>query len=344
MALATVVRTWGSAPRDAGSHMAVTDGGTFCGSVSGGCVEAAVVDASTGVIASGEGRTLAFGVTDEMAWEVGLACGGKVEIRVDAVEGALLDALLRDVDAKRPVVLATRMRSGEQALLRPLENVSGPSDGAAPSREGGPDGWPVEAARQSLLEDRATTVEAEAGDVFLRPYNPPVRLLVVGAVHVTAPLARMATAAGFEVHVVDPRSLFASEERFPGLHLVHAWPGPAFEELRPDHRTAVITLTHDAKLDDPALVAALATRAFYVGALGSRRTHGKRLLRLRERGVPEEDLRRIHAPIGLDIGARSPAEIAVAILAEVVSTLRGGTVGQAPPASSPESSPESSPA
>ena len=139
--------------------------------------------------------------------------------------------------------------------------------------------------------------------------------------------ARMATTAGFDVHVVDPRAAFASTERFPGLELVHAWPAQALDELRPDHRTAVVTLTHDAKLDDPALVASLATPAFYVGALGSTRTHVKRLARLREQGVAEEDIARIQAPIGLDIGARTPAEIAVAILAELVAHLRKPTAG-----------------
>ncbi len=181
----------------------------------------------------------------------------------------------------------------------------------------------MEAARQALLDDRSAMVGDASGEIFLRPYNPPVRLIIVGAVHIAAPLARMATAVGLEVHIVDPRSAFASEERFPGVHLVGTWPGKALTALRPDHRTAVVTLTHDAKLDEPALVAAVATPAFYIGALGSRRTHAERLARLRERDVAESDIARIRAPVGLDIGARSPAEIAVAIMAELVAHLRG---------------------
>ncbi len=227
---------------------------------------------------------------------------------------ALLTDLLRALDEKRAVVLGTRIPGGEQALLFPLAPDGGRPDGA----------WPMEAARQALVDDRAATVSDAAGEVFLRPYNPPVRIVVVGAVHIAVPLAVMATTAGFDVHVVDPRSAWASEERFPGVRLVRSWPEEALVELRPDHRTAVVTLTHDAKLDDPALLGALASPCFYVGALGSRRTHAKRLERLRERGVGDADIARIHAPIGLDIGARTPAEIAVAILAEIVARLRGG--------------------
>lgn len=229
------------------------------------------------------------------------------------MKAELLDELLAALKVKRPAVLATRLPEGNQALLFPL-------DGDTATRE---PGWPLDDARTALQEDRSLTVSTETGSVFLRPYNPPVRLIVVGAVHIAAPLARMAAIAGIDVWVVDPRAAFASGERFPGMELVRAWPGEALEELRPDHRTAVVTLTHDAKLDDPALTAALATPAFYVGALGSRRTHAKRLARLREQGVAEEDIDRIHAPVGLNIGAATPAEIAVSILAELVAHLRG---------------------
>jgi len=231
------------------------------------------------------------------------------------VRKELLTELLHVLDDDRAVVLATRLPGGEQALLFPLDSDSGAPDGA----------WPMEAARRALLEDRSDTVADADGDVFLRPYNPSVRIILVGAVHIAAPLARMATTAGFDVHVVDPRSVWATEERFPGIHLVRSWPDQALAELRPDHRTAIVTLTHDAKLDDPALVGAVGTSAFYVGALGSRRTHAKRLARLRDQGVTDRDITRIRAPVGLDIGARTPAEIAVSILAEIVAHLRGGT-------------------
>jgi len=229
------------------------------------------------------------------------------------MKDTLLTALLGALEDKRAVVLATRIPDGEQALLFPLEAQRNAPVG----------GWPLEAARQALLDDRAVTITDASGDVFLRPYNPPVRIIVVGAVHIAAPLAQMATVAGLDVYIVDPRTVFATEERFPGVHRVDAWPDKALAELRPDHRTAVVTLTHDAKLDDPALLGALRTSAFYIGALGSRRTHEKRLSRLREQGADEAGLARIRAPIGLNIGARTPAEIAVAILAEIVNHLRG---------------------
>lgn len=228
------------------------------------------------------------------------------------MRSGLLTELLRAVDGKRPAVLATRIPDGEQALLFPLD-----PDADTPHGD-----WPVEAAREALFDDCSAMVADASGDVFLRPYNPPVRLIDVGAVHIAAPLAEMAIAAGLEVHIVDPRSAFASEERFPDVHLVRAWPEKALATIGPDHRTAVVTLTHDAKLDEPALVAALATPAFYIGALGSRRTHAKRLARLRDQGVEETAIARIHAPVGLEIGARTPAEIAVAIMAELVARLR----------------------
>ncbi|MDH5588509.1 MAG: XdhC family protein [Gemmatimonadota bacterium] len=228
---------------------------------------------------------------------------------------ALLAELLEARRGKETVVLATRLGDGAQVLLRPY----GEHDGAGSAADGG---WPVAEARRALEEDRSFVVETEAGDVFLRAYNPPVRLVLVGAVHIAQPLARLATEAGMDVLVVDPRSAWATPERFPGVHLVHAWPQDAIPGLGPDRRTGVVTLTHDPKVDDPALVAALNTPAFYIGALGSRGTHGKRLARLREEGFGDEALARIHGPVGLDIDARTPAEIAVSILAEVVAESR----------------------
>jgi xanthine dehydrogenase accessory factor len=180
----------------------------------------------------------------------------------------------------------------------------------------------LDAARDAAGNDASGTVEGPDGPVFLRVYAPPVRLVVVGAVHVAQHLASMARAAGLEVVVVDPRRAFATEERFPDVQLVHAWPGEALEALAPDRRTAVVTLTHDPKLDDPALERALESPAFYVGALGSRRTHARRLERLGAEGVGADALARIHGPVGLPIGARTPGEIAVSILAELVARLR----------------------
>jgi xanthine dehydrogenase accessory factor len=203
--------------------------------------------------------------------------------------------------------------------------VEGPDEARLVAPEG-PDPL-AEAAREALRTDVARTVEDARGTWLVRPYAPPLRLVVVGAVHVAGPLSTMARAVGYRVVVVDPRAAFATVERFPDDELRRDWPDEALRALAPDARTAVVTLTHDPKLDDPALREALRTPAFYVGALGSRRTHAARLERLGAAGVPASELTRIHGPVGLAIGARSPAEIAVSILAEMTAVLRGRAPG-----------------
>ena len=206
----------------------------------------------------------------------------------------------------RPAVLATRLPDGEQWLL---------PDADAPPALRGP-------ADDALRTDRSGTVQADGVAWFLHAYNPPLRLVVVGAVHIAQALAPMAAGLGFGVTVADPRRSFASEERFPGVAVSTDWPDEALDELRPDGRTAIVTLTHDPKLDDPALDRALKSPAFYIGALGSRRTHAARLERLRALGHDDEALARIQGPVGLDIGAVTAPEIALSILAQVVAVRR----------------------
>jgi xanthine dehydrogenase accessory factor len=219
------------------------------------------------------------------------------------VKAEILDRLLRDRREKRTVVLATTLPTGGERLIYPHEP---PADGEAPD-----------------ARDHCVTLDVGGGaSVFLQPFNPPLRLVLVGAVHIAQPLSRMAALADFEVVVVDPRSAFSTEARFPGVTRVTAWPDRALLELGLDRRTAVVTLTHDPKLDDPALVVALRSPAFYVGCLGSGKTHASRLSRLRDLGFAEADLSRMQGPVGLRIGARSPAEIAVSILAQIVEQLR----------------------
>ena len=214
---------------------------------------------------------------------------------------ATLDALLDGWRTQHPLVLATDLESGEQRLLEPATS---------------------EKAKQALRRDACLQIEEQGRRWFLQPWNPPLRMLIVGAVHIAQPLAAIAALAAYAVTIVDPRQAFATPERFPGVALSGDWPDQALRALAPDARTAVVALTHDPKLDDPALAVALRSPAFYVGALGSRKSHAKRLERLRELGLSEEELARIHAPVGLAIGARSPAEIAVSILAEVTQRLR----------------------
>ena len=224
----------------------------------------------------------------------------------------LLEALLEARADKTPCAVITHLSSGRQVLLR--------DGGADDVADFGPE--VLVAVRDALRRDRSRCVETDSGSVFVHVFNPPLRLVVVGAVHIAQALVPMAAMVGYEVVVVDPRRSFASRERFPGVALVDEWPDDAIAALAPDARTALVTLTHDPKLDDPALVAGLCTPAFYVGSLGSRRTHRARLGRLREKGCEERALARIHAPIGLDIGAQSPAEIATAIMAEITAVLR----------------------
>ena len=209
-------------------------------------------------------------------------------------------------EAKRPVVLATRLPEGEQRLL--------PEDAASPAL--------AEAAREALRADRSGVAELDGESWFLHAFNPPLRLVVVGAVHIAQALVPMAAQLGYGVTVVDPRRAFATDERFPDVAVSTEWPDDAMDALRPDGRTAVVTLTHDPKLDDPALDRALRSEAFYIGALGSRRTHARRLDRLRELGHEDAALQRIHGPVGLPIDAVTAPEIAVSILAQVVQVRR----------------------
>ena len=222
-----------------------------------------------------------------------------------------LAALLAAREAKRPAALVTRLADGEQWLVIEDQAPSGMPDGAA------------EAVRAALADDKSRTVELDGETYFVQVHNPPWRMLIIGAVHIAQPLARMADLAGYAVSVIDPRGAFATPERFPGIDVSDDWPDEALERLGPDARTAVVTLTHDPKLDDAALDVALRSRAFYIGSLGSRKTHGKRVDRLHDAGFNDTAIGRIAGPVGLSIGAKSPAEIAVAILAQVIEARRG---------------------
>jgi len=227
-----------------------------------------------------------------------------------------LAELRRALAEKRPVVLATELATGEERLLFPFA----PGDRADPL---------VAAAREAAARDASGPVGLAGADWFLRVYNPPVRVAIVGAVHVSQALVPICLAAGYGVELVDPRRAFATAERFRGVEVATEWPDAALSRLRLDRRTAVVALTHDPKLDDPALAAALRSEAFYVGALGSRRSHAARLERLRGEGFSEADLTRIRGPVGLPLGAVSPGEIAVSIAAEIVGELRRGGRGGA---------------
>jgi xanthine dehydrogenase accessory factor len=230
------------------------------------------------------------------------------------MKGRFLDAVLAAGREARSVVLATELESGRQLLLD-ADRVEGDLalDDAA-----------VGKMREALRADRNLSLDTPAGRVFVQVFSPPRRCFVVGAVHIAQPLVQMLSLAEYRPIVVDPRESFATEARFPGLELSTEWPDEALERLKPDHRSAVVTLTHDPKLDDPALAVALRSECFYIGALGSKRTHAARCGRLKEMDFTDADLARIHGPIGLSIGAVSPAEIAVSILGQMTQMLRQG--------------------
>ncbi|WP_436399292.1 XdhC family protein [Roseobacter sp. S98] len=300
--LATVVETWGSAPRRTGAQLVIDGEGNMEGSVSGGCVEGAVVLEAMDALEKGEERLLEYGVSDGDAFAVGLACGGTIRILVEPVGAVMPDDLLRDLVAARaaqkPVAYEVYPGQNRRQLVTGTY-----ADRFAMDRSG---------------------FEPEDGP-FVAVHNPPLRLVIVGAVHIAQALVPMARLAGYDPVVVDPRGAFGSEARFPGTRVVAEWPDEALEQIGLHSRTAVILLTHDPKLDDPALHLALQSPCFYIGALGSKRTHAARVARLEEAGFTEDQIARIHGPVGLDIGASGPPEIAVSVMAEMTRVLRRGS-------------------
>ncbi|SHJ93373.1 xanthine dehydrogenase accessory factor [Shimia gijangensis] len=299
--LATVVETWGSAPRRVGAQMVVSGDGQIEGSVSGGCVEGAVMVEALEALEKGVSRLLEFGVSDGDAFAVGLACGGTIRVMVEPVGVILSEQVLADlVDAR--------------AERRAVAYVCDPEKGGGRLVSGG--------FEQRFRMDRSGIGEDGR---FVAIHNPPLRVVIVGAVHIAQDFVPMARIAGFDPILVDPRSAFGSDARFPGEAILDDWPDDAMDAIGLDARTALVLLTHDPKLDDPALHKALKSNAFYLGALGSKRTHAKRVERLQEAGFTHSEIERIHGPIGLDIGAAGPSEIAVSILSEMIQVLRKST-------------------
>ena len=315
LALATVIETWGSAPQPTGSQLVIDEEGNFLGSVSGGCVEGAVVTEAIDVIGSGEGKVLEFGVADETA------LGGRPGLRwahqdlrgaVGALSGMKRALLQKVLDAKahrQAVAVVTHLASGEQRLI---ERQTAGQDALADVLE------------TAFRFDKSQVVTQGDEEYFVDIHNPPLKMVMVGAVHIAQALIPMAQATGYDVTIIDPRGAFATEERFPNVSLIAEWPDEVLDEVGLDTRTAMVALTHDPKIDDPALTMALKSEVFYIGALGSKRTHAGRLERLKQHQFSDADLARIKGPIGLHIGAKGQAEIAVAIMAQVIEHLRLG--------------------
>jgi len=321
VALATVIKTWGSSPRQVGAGMALTADGGMAGSVSGGCVEGAVIDASLEVLKSGKTARLHFGVADSEAWEIGLACGGEIDVFVRVFGRSQLE-IWKSAFQTDQTFCSALLVSGPEKLLG-SELILG-EDGNALGGD-----FPieqkqsiVEAVRKVIAKGKSSSKIIEVdilGELFLNRVQMKPTLIIVGGVHIAVPLVKLAEIVGFEVIVIDPRRLFGSEERFPGVkQVLSEWPEKAFQKILVNQSTAIVMLTHDPKIDDPALKIALASRAFYIGALGSKKTHKKRVDRLKADGVESEKLNLIHAPIGLNLGGRSPEEIALSVIAEIV--------------------------
>jgi xanthine dehydrogenase accessory factor len=331
VAVATVIETWGSAPRTIGAKMALTPGHHIAGSVSGGCVEGAVFEAGIEALESGKSQLLRFGVADETAFEsVGLACGGTIEVFVEPLTPALRDFWRNAFTQDVPIATATIVRGPEELVgYKVMLDADGRAQTSGVSKT--PEVYQalLDAAQAALHEGATRQIELLTADrspltAFVEVILPKPTLIIVGAVHIAIALTTMAKALGYRVVIVDPRSAFGNEARFPHAdQLVKQYPDKAFDALPITRSTAVVTLTHDAKFDDPALRRALESPAFYVGALGGRKTRAARRERLLAAGIPPEQLDRLHAPIGIDIGTRTPEEIALATMAQIVAARNG---------------------
>lgn len=287
MALATVIETWRSAPCPVGTHMLVHEDGRFVGSVSGGCVEGDVLAIASQVMASGEHQIRRYGVANDSAWEVGLPCGGDIVVLVQPVGITGFDAqFFSAIDAARA--------EGQSLAI------------------------------DTDLESGISQISADNASGFHNIYHPRRRLLIVGAVDIAMALSGVAKELDVDATVIDPRTRFLTEERFPGLTRDDRWPDEAIAALRPDHRTAIVTLSHDIKIDDPALIAALASPAAYIGALGSKASHAARLERLRAAGISDGQLNRIEGPAGVAVNSISAPEIALSIAGGMIRAFNAG--------------------
>jgi xanthine dehydrogenase accessory factor len=305
--------------------MACTSAGDIAGSVSGGCIEGAVYEEAQKVMKHGQPRLLEYGVADESAWEIGLACGGTIQVWVESLAPEVYTTLKQCLDAAQLVALATIIAGtglGSKLLIWPGGRTQGDLGSAELTER------VVRYAADRLAAHdpgRATfEVENELVDVFVEVFPPLPRLIIVGAVHIAIPLVTFAKTLGFHTVVLDARSAFATRERFPHAdEMIVEWPSTAMSRLSLDEATYIVVVSHDDKLDIPALQAALASPARYIGILGSTTSHAKRVQCLKQLGIADQQLARIHAPIGLDVGAGGPEEIALSIMAEVVAVRHG---------------------
>ena len=311
VAIATVMKTWGSSPRPIGSQLIVKDNGEILGSVSGGCVEGAVVTEALLSIKDGQCRILDYGVTDENAFSVGLACGGKIKILVEPIgfgqgpSREFFENLLLHQGERTLVGYAVNLKNWKREFLFP--NV-------------------IKTEKLIFGYKTPKNTSLMAKKIFFSIAEPQLKLIVIGAVHIAQNLIPIARLAGYAIVLIDPRSSFASEIRFPDTEIMLEWPDNAMVNIGLDKQTAVITLSHDPKIDDPAVIMSLNSEVFFLGCLGSIKTHKARIERLKLLGYEDTNLSRIHAPVGLDIGSISPSEIAISIMAQITNVLREGKI------------------
>ena len=292
VALATVISTWGSAPRPVGGQMAIDSNGEIIGSVSGGCIEGAVINEGINSINDGKLRIKDYGISNDMAWEVGLACGGELKILIQPLnlEDKIVYSIVENIKNREPTKLIINCLTGSRHIDNSIINQISSYD--------------------KIKEE------------FIHVIDPKPRLFIVGAVHIAQALISLAKTADFEIILIDPRDHFATKDRFPNCKIINEWPDTALSNFILDKATHLVTLTHDPKIDDPALIYTLKKDIGYIGSLGSKKTHNKRCERLIDIGFSQSDLLKIHGPIGLNIKAKTPAEIAVSIMAEIINFRR----------------------
>ncbi len=303
VAIANVIETWGSSPRPVGSIMAVNNDNDIIGSVSGGCIESFVFGKALEVIQHNNVKTLEFGVTNSQAWDVGLTCGGKIKVFLEKVSHKDLDFIkkINDIFIKNEImVIATRLNDGKRDIF----------DSASENK-----------LKQKLKTNFNSTKSGiklfKDQEWFIKVFQNNTKVIIIGAVHIAEPLINFANYLAYEVFLIDPRNAF-NEENFKNIKIFKEWPDEALKKIVIDNNTAIVTLTHDPKLDDPALEYSLKTDAFYIGCLGSKKTHNSRILRLKRKGINEKQLKKLNGPVGISIGAKTPSEIAVSIISQII--------------------------
>ena len=304
VALATVVSTWGSSPCPPGSMLVVNQKGKFAGSVSGGCIETQVISEALEIICEGGFALLEYGISDSSAVNAGLGCGGNIKVFAEKIDEKLFEVLID----KTPCVRIVDLDDGTWSTFYHSSLVHSSAETSQRAI----------LASQILKKEVSLTQQLESRSIFFHMLKPNRKLIIVGGVRIAQAMVPMASELGFEITIVDPRPAFANQDRFPGVKIICDWPNKAFLNLTLDAYTAVITLIHDWEPDDMALELALNSQVFYIGALGSRKTHIKRIERLRKSGISTKDIKRINAPIGLGIGAQTPEEIAISIVSQII--------------------------